>query len=324
MKFYHHFTKRLPAMLPYLRLFRISNIFTVIADTTAAFLLVHGSLSPAGGWLSLMVASCLIYTAGMILNDVFDLEVDQQQRPERPLPSGAIPVTTAKRLGFGFLGLGVLVVTLAGFLLTPEGNGLSTLCWAVLLALAVVGYDAGLKRTQAGPIAMGSCRTFNFLMAMSLAGGGGIWDFDSASWCVALGIGIYVAGITWFARTEATTSGVGQLLFGLSVMILGLLILGSMTYVDQDFSASLSSDQLWYWPGLITLIGITVCRRCVLAIVDPKPRLVQTAVKQSLLSLIVFDSCIVLFALPSQPFYSIFMIALLIPTLWLGRWIRST
>ena len=137
MKFYHHFTKRLPAMLPYLRLFRISNIFTVIADTTAAFLLVHGSLSPAGGWLSLMVASCLIYTAGMILNDVFDLEVDQQQRPERPLPSGAIPVTTAKRLGFGFLGLGVLVATLAGFLLTPEGNGLSTLCWAVLLALAV-------------------------------------------------------------------------------------------------------------------------------------------------------------------------------------------
>ena len=90
-------------MLPYLRLFRISNIITVIADTTAAFLLVQGSLSPAGGWLSLMVASCLIYTAGMILNDVFDLEVDQQQRPERPLPSGAIPVTTAKRLGFGFL-----------------------------------------------------------------------------------------------------------------------------------------------------------------------------------------------------------------------------
>ena len=30
------------------------------------------------------------YTAGMILNDLLDYEVDVRERPERPLPSGAV------------------------------------------------------------------------------------------------------------------------------------------------------------------------------------------------------------------------------------------
>lgn len=311
-------------MLPYLRLFRISNIFTVIADTTAAFLVVHGSLAPTGGWIGLLIASCLLYISGMVLNDVFDLKVDQQERPERPLPSGAISIGRAKALGFGFLLAGILIATATGFFLNPEGNGFRTAFWVVCLALAIVGYDAGLKRTQLGPIAMGSCRTFNFLMAMSLASPAAPWIFEPVSWCIALGIGLYVAGITWFARTEAQTSGRGQLIFGLIVMILGLGLFGSITYLDPEFSANLAQDQHWFWPGLIALVGTTICRRCILAIHEPTPRRVQTAVKQSLLSLIVFDACIVLFALPSQPFYSIFIIALLMPTLWLGRWIRST
>ena len=32
----------------------------------------------------------LFYTAGMILNDVLDDDVDRRERPERPLPSGAV------------------------------------------------------------------------------------------------------------------------------------------------------------------------------------------------------------------------------------------
>ena len=40
----------------------------------------------------LAAASALLYSAGMVLNDVFDVELDRQEQPYRPLPSGRIPL----------------------------------------------------------------------------------------------------------------------------------------------------------------------------------------------------------------------------------------
>ena len=51
--------------------------------------------APAGTVAVVAVAMALFYTAGMILNDVADLEVDRRERPERPLPSGAVSRTAA-------------------------------------------------------------------------------------------------------------------------------------------------------------------------------------------------------------------------------------
>ncbi len=49
---------------------------------------------PLGALLSqspmLLVAGSLIYTAGMLLNDVWDRSVDARERPDRPLPRGAV------------------------------------------------------------------------------------------------------------------------------------------------------------------------------------------------------------------------------------------
>ena len=311
-------------MLAYLRLFRISNVFTVVADVTAGFVLVHGMLAPIPGYIGILLASCLLYTSGMILNDVFDIEVDREERPQRPLPSGAISLTKARILGFLFLLLGVALAIATSFLVGDATTGLRTTLWSICLAAAIIGYDAGLKRTPFGPIAMGSCRTFNFLMAMSLVDGEGLWDIPAAGVALAVGIGIYVAGITLFARTEAKTSNRTMLTGGALVMLLGLAIVGSMNYVDDSFSAQLPEGQGWFWPGLLTLIGATIGRRAVFAISDPSPASVQRTVKQALLSLIVFDACVLLFARPNEPYYAIFVLTLLAPTLWLGRWIRST
>ena len=49
-----------------------------------------------------------MYSAGMVLNDVFDVEVDRVERPERPLPSGQIPVGWARLLGFEMLFFGAV------------------------------------------------------------------------------------------------------------------------------------------------------------------------------------------------------------------------
>ena len=70
-------------LLPYLQLFRAPNVFTAIADVAMGFLVVSRSLEAWGEFLLLAVASAALYTAGMVLNDVFDFEVDQRQRPHR-------------------------------------------------------------------------------------------------------------------------------------------------------------------------------------------------------------------------------------------------
>ena len=77
-------------MRAYLQLFRIPNVFTAIADVTMGLLFVRRSLEPYDAWIALIAASALLYTAGMVLNDVYDMEIDAQERPERPLPSGRI------------------------------------------------------------------------------------------------------------------------------------------------------------------------------------------------------------------------------------------
>ena len=72
---------------PYLQLIRIPNLFTAIADVTVGFLFVHTALDPPAVFLPLLAASCLLYMAGMVLNDFYDYDVDLRDRPHRPLPS---------------------------------------------------------------------------------------------------------------------------------------------------------------------------------------------------------------------------------------------
>ena len=50
------------------------NVFTVIADVSAAFLLVAHGPEPVGRWLCVVAAGIALYWAGMILNDVFDVD----------------------------------------------------------------------------------------------------------------------------------------------------------------------------------------------------------------------------------------------------------
>ena len=53
-----------------------------LADVGAAFLLVHQGPTPASRFILITIAGIALYWAGMILNDVFDVEQDREQRPE--------------------------------------------------------------------------------------------------------------------------------------------------------------------------------------------------------------------------------------------------
>src|SRR5207245_1274760 len=83
--------------------------------------------SPPGLWC--LAASACLYLGVIALNDYFDREVDAVERPERPIPSGAVPPAVAAGIGAALLAAGIALAGLAG------GSATTV---AAVLALAIV------------------------------------------------------------------------------------------------------------------------------------------------------------------------------------------
>jgi 4-hydroxybenzoate polyprenyltransferase len=312
-------------LLQYLRLFRLPNLFTAMADVTMGFLCVHADVSPLGAFVCLVGASCLLYTAGMVLNDVYDAEVDAVERPERPIPSGHILLAHARRLGFGLLLGGLVCGWLAAWM--PAAEPVAT--WragavATTLACCIVLYDAVVKETWLGPFLMGVCRFLNVLLGMSLGApweeGWQVLGYGGHQLLVAGAIGVYVVGISWFARQETRDSRRWALMLALLVMFAGLGLLGLLHRWWPAGVRGLRSEG--YWLLLLGLLGLTVVRRCGAAILEPSPVQVQAAVKHALQSLIVLDAAVTVEV--NSLYYAVWILLLLFPAAVLGRWVYAT
>ena len=108
---------------------------------------------------ALVVSSCLLYVAGIVLNDYFDIELDKRERPFRPLPSGNI----SNRHALSIAILAVLVANTIALILGPTSLALS-----LALTLAIIAYDYRLKHGVLGPFAMGAARFLNVIFGASL------------------------------------------------------------------------------------------------------------------------------------------------------------
>src|SRR5207247_1712034 len=97
------------------RMLRPPNIFTAVAEPIAGLAIARGGEVGAGDrGLWLVPASAALYLAGLALNDFFDRHVDAKERPDRPIPSGAVPAAVAAGLGCALLVAGVLGAYAAG------------------------------------------------------------------------------------------------------------------------------------------------------------------------------------------------------------------
>jgi 4-hydroxybenzoate polyprenyltransferase len=313
--------------LAYLQLIRAPNVFTSIADIAMGFLVVSSSLEPWWQFAALALASAAMYSAGMVLNDVFDFHVDSQLRPQRPLPSRRISRVLAARLGYTLLFLGASFAATVGFVARWEShNPWRSGAVAGLLMAAIYLYDGLLKTTVLGPWLMGSCRFLNVLLGMSLGDPPGfdqshLLGYTLFQLAIAGGIGIYITGVTWFARREAEHSPRLQLGFGLGLMVLGVALLGAAPQWAAD-AAGLRYNPTYVWPLILFLLTFPILRRCLVAIAAPFPNQVQSAVKLSILSLIILDAAVVL--LTSDWYWAVGIVALLVPTILLRRWVYST
>jgi 4-hydroxybenzoate polyprenyltransferase len=296
--------------LPFARLLRLPNVFTAFADIGLG-LCATAALSPASvddsfGWKAalLLAASGCLYMAGMVWNDYFDLEEDRRDRPFRPIASGAVSIRAAVIIGTLLLAVGWSCAALTG----KWGAFI-----AFALVIAILAYDARIKRTKFGPLSMALCRFLNVLMGLSLA--------DPATMPLitrvhlALAIGVYIVGVTWFARTEEKRSD-SKVLGRAAVVMLVAVILGLAiaTRVPPGTSSPL-------FPYLLVVFGFWVGIPVLAAVRVPTPERVQAGVKRSIFGLVVFDA---LLATVFVGTWGLLLVLLLPPAILLGKWVYST
>ena len=342
--------------MPWLRLLRIPNLPSAVSNILMAYLLVNQTWTPVLPLVLLIVASAAMYSAGMILNDVFDFEIDLEQRPERPIPSGAISKSLAASVGFTLLIGGVSIASLCG---ASFGAG-SSWAWrtgilATILAVCIVLYDGPLKRTVLAPFLMGGCRTLNILMGASTFVGLGKSEEGIAAtgvgtgiegaglgmlannellglpllvWWIAIAIGGLIAGATLLGRNEAAKAqNRFSLVFGALLVTVSLIGLAGAVYCPSSplpDAFQISETQKTIFPMFIGFMSLTILRRVFVAAASMKPASIQLGVVSVLRSLIIIDAAICYLAVPYQITYALVVLSLLIPTLWLGRIFAST
>jgi 4-hydroxybenzoate polyprenyltransferase len=304
-------------LLPYARLLRLPNVFTAFADIALGLCVVLGlpSTDVDATFLLraglLFAASGCLYLAGMVWNDYFDLEEDRRERGFRPLPSGQISLPTAVRLGLFLMMTGFACAVLSGA--GGERWRPDAAFVGGILVVAILLYDARIKRTPAGPLGMAACRFLNVLLGLTLV------DVTALPCNVrihlAAVIGVYIAGVTWFARTEEKRSKPESLRAAAVVMFVAVcLALAVPIRVPPGTSSPL-------FPYLLVVFGFWIGGPVVLAIRKPVPERVQAGVKRCIFGLVALDALLatVFVGVPG-----LLILLLLPPALWLGKWVYST
>lgn len=187
---------------------RGSNLPTIATNVLAAAAVAGVTDFTQWSLLAVLGAMGCVYVAGMIFNDVCDVDHDRRVRERRPLVAGTVTIGAARGMSAVFALLGVGLVALVSS--TWAGPAA-----AVGLVAVVAMYDLHHKANPWAPVLMGTCRGLVYMTtALALSGAASLRVVGAA-----LLITAYVAAVTALARRPAARRpNVPWLLAGISVV----------------------------------------------------------------------------------------------------------
>jgi len=338
--------KHRPSLGDWAQLVRLPNVFTAIADVLAGAALA-GALSTSSihrSWfvLSLLVVSIIaIYWTGMIWNDMNDLEQDQRQKRGRPLADRRISITAARNASWLLIGIAILLVSLLA--LAPNffgqvaretgaesmsfvkrfGPTVGPIVVVLGLVVSIRLYNSKLKMSLLGPVLMGLCRAGSLLLGVSASCFLGLadWTMLPHAWVAAVGQGVYVAGFTWSGRREAEINRSISIAAGWIVSAVGLVVLASVpSFAPSEVPMRISA--VLGYPIAFLVMALPLIRRAFFSISTPNPQTIQLAIKQAIFSIVFFDALIALQF--SGPWPALAICSLIIPSVMIGKYFRST
>ncbi|NQD69395.1 UbiA-like protein EboC [Sphingobacterium shayense] len=255
---------------PWIQLIRPANVLTAISDVLAgvalACLFLDTDLPAENTLLLITLSSMLLYTGGIVFNDVFDAKLDATERPERPIPSGKVTRKSATYLASIAFFIGCILayqINLAAFVL------------ALAIVLMCLIYNAIAKHHFiAGPIVMGTCRGLNLLLGMAVI------PEALNHWYIAAVPIIYIASVTNISRGEVYGNNRTAMLVSAALYAIVLSTLVYFTFTSKHFLAL----------AFILFFVAMILTPLLKALRSLAPQDVRSAVKFGVLALILMNA----------------------------------
>jgi 4-hydroxybenzoate polyprenyltransferase len=303
-------------MLGYLRLVRLPNVFTALADVLAGYVISRQALGEYGEYRLAPIAgaSACLYLSGMAFNDIADRKEDAEFRPNRPIPSGQVSLVGAIACGFLLMAAGVGLAF---------SNHMMSGLLALVLAVNILKYDFGSKQSVLmGPLFLGICRFVNVLLALTTHPDApdrirrGLQESSLLEypWAPALAVGIYAAGLTAYSAQEESGKQNRALVVGSLLCNAGIVL--------AALSGTSHSKLAWaaLAPLALLLQFLTFRLRK-----SGTPEAARDLVRAGVMGICVLDAGLILgFGGEKAWPYALGCVALLIPGLLLGKLLRQS
>jgi 4-hydroxybenzoate polyprenyltransferase len=288
----------------YLLLIRLPNTFTVPSNIlTGYFAIIAPAYAHSLQLFILILSSVLIYIAGTVFNDYFDVEIDLKERPYRPLPAGTI----TKQKAFVIAMLSLVSANILAFAVNWSSFVISA-----ILSATVISYDYRLKNTAIGPITMGSARFLNVFLGGSPALFVLLADnnnFFVRMIFASLSIFLYVLAISLLSRKEINGMQTRRTI--ISSFFIVFVVIASIT-----FAGFLGIFKMEFFSNLILFAGIMI-----ITFKQTKSRnsslAIQKAIKNMVISIIVLDSVFISGSIGL--YYGLATLLLIIPSIIFSR-----
>ena len=265
----------------------------------------------------LLLSSILLYIAGIVFNDYFDIDLDKRERPYRPLPSGGITKKVA---------LLIAIISLISANILAFTASMSSLAVCIIMSVMVIGYDYKLKNTFFGPIAMGIIRSLNIILGASptlfviLIP----YNHTNANFILAriifvsLSLFVYVMAISLLSRKEVVT---GEELEGKHrytqtrqiIIISFLLVLAVILSISFAVFFGIFKMNLFVSFVLFSAIMVITFKQTNYH----NSLTIQNAIKHMVISIIVLDSIFITGLTGS--YYGLLTLILALPSIFLAR-----
>jgi 4-hydroxybenzoate polyprenyltransferase len=287
----------------YLLLIRLPNTFTAPSNIlTGYFAIISPAYAHSQQLFILILSSVLIYIAGTVFNDYFDIEIDLKERPYRPLPAGTI----TKQKAFVIAIVSLVSANILAFAVSWSSFVIST-----ILSATVISYDFRLKNTVIGPITMGAARFLNVILGASpalfvlLANN----NFLVRMIFVSLSIFLYVLAISLLSRKEIDGIQTRRTIVGSFFIVFTVI-------ASISFAGFLGIFKMEFFANLILFAGIII-----ITFRQTKSRnsslVIQKAIKNMVISIIVLDSVFISGSIGL--YYGLATLLLIIPSIIFSR-----
>ncbi|KMT65455.1 UbiA family prenyltransferase [Catenovulum maritimum] len=286
----------------YLQLVRAPAGLTAVSNILAAATIASAGLfSHQLGYL--IIASLLLYFAGMGLNDCLDYKEDLKEGSNRPIVKGKLSLKNAWFFSLSLMVLGNFVAfqssLISGYL-------------ALALSASILIYNGLIKEGLMGSFCMASCRYLNWLLGASFVG------LSYANLSIGLPIFFYIAALTFLSKQESSGKNKNAV-YG-TALLLSLTLISLIGLICYKFN--LNHTELVIAAIILCIASSLIGHKLIKVFKDFTPANIQKMISWMIIGVIPLDA--IMLGLSGHYVMGLIVLALLPPCRILNKYLAVT